>query len=460
MLAFIIWVIVLAVSIKLFASVSGSLSLTKPNLGSLIFYYSLLVSSYIGSLLIALDIDHYYMINKLHHDVYRYIGFGAVSFVMVFLPLSMLLVSRLAGFDAKKEFNDYLKKPVENTFSQKNEFYLLFLGLSLISMLAVAYTLLKTNQVPIFSLLKGNFSELGLQRIEAARNFHGNVYIRNIFAIALTPLLSLIAYVYAVKTRHLKWIFLFFALFACAVAISVYDLSKSPIFFYIIMYIFVRLYVGKLVLTWNKIIGYTLSGAVVIVGMYVFIQGVKDLESFFSYSSGPIGRIILAQISPTYLHLDLFGNSIPFLNGRSLPSIVIGWFDLEQVRSARLVMANAFPNRIDDGTGGVLNTLFIAEAYANFGYLGIILGTMYVGVLVQLIYIIFIRLPKNPVFLCLFIYFSINIPRTLVGGFTDFLFNPIWIFITCLFAGILLFIRFRLDLFAYFSRKKAAGNER
>jgi len=463
MLAMIVWIAVLIISILLFKSVSGSLSLTKPNLNSLIFYYSLLVSSYIGSLLIALDIDHYYMINKLDHEIYRYIGFAAVSFVMIALPLTMLVVNKIIGFDAKSEFNAYLKKPVEKTFSQRSEFYFLFLGISLVSMLAVAYTLLKTHQVPLFALLKGNLSEIGSLRIGAARGFGGNVYIRNIFAIALTPLLSLIAYVYAVKTKQLKWFFLFLALFGCAIVISVYDLSKSPIFFYIIMFIFVRIYIGKTVLTRGKIYALTITGAVAIVIMYVFIQGVTDVNAFFSYSSGPIGRIILAQISPTFLHLDIFGNSIPFLNGRSLPSIITSWFgidQLEQVRSARLVMANAFPNRIEDGTGGVLNTLFIAEAYANFGYLGIILGTIYVGILVQLIYIIFIRLPKNPVFLCLFIYFSINIPRTLVGGFTDFLFNPVWIFITFLFAGILLYIKFRLDLFSFFSKRKAASNER
>lgn len=455
MLAIIIWMAVLAISVILFKNVSGSLSLLKPNLNSLIFYYSLLVSSYIGSLLIALDIDHYYMINKLDHEVYRYIGFGAVSFVMIMLPLSMFIVSKLAGFDAKKEFNHYLKKPIEHTFTERNEFYLIFLGLSLISMLAVAYTLLKTSQVPIFALLKGNLSDLGMLRIDAARNFHGKVLIRNIFAIALTPLLSLIAYVYTVKTRQLKWGLLFLPLFACAVLISVYDLSKSPIIFYIIMFIFVQLYVGRLVLNRRRINFYVICGATLIILMYMFIQGVNDLGSYLSYSSGPIGRLILAQIAPTFLHLNIFGESIPFLHGSSLPSILIGWFDIEQVRSARLVMANAFPNRIEDGTGGVLNTLFIAEAYANFGYLGILFGTIYVGVLIQILYIIFIRLPKNPVFLCLFIYFSINIPRTLVGGFADFLFNPIWIFITCLFAGILLFIRIRLDLFSFFFKKKA-----
>lgn len=457
MLAIIVWTIVLIISIILFKRVSGSLSLMRPNLVSLIFYYSLLVSSFIGSLLIVLDIDHYYMINKLDHEVYRYIGFAAVSFVMVFLPLTMLAVSKMAGFDAKSEYAAYLKKPVQKTFSQGSEFYLLFLGLSLVCMLAVAYTLLKTIQLPILELLKGNLSELGNLRIEAARNFRGNVYIRNIFAIALTPLMSLIAYVYMVKTKQLKWFFLFWALFGCAIVISVYDLSKSPIFFYIIMFILVRIYIGKTVLTRGKITALLIAGSSAIVLMYVFIQDVKEIGAFFSYNSGPIGRIILAQISPTFLHLDIFGNSLPFLNGSSLPSIITKWFDIDQVRSARLVMANAFPNRIEDGTGGVLNTLFIAEAYANFGYLGIIFGTIYVGVLVQLIYIIFIRLPKNPIFLCLFIYFSINIPRTLVGGFTDFLFNPVWIFITGLFAGILLFIKFRLDLFALFSKRKATS---
>ena len=98
--------------------------------------------------------------------------------------------------------------------------------------------------------------------------------IRNIFAIALTPLLSLIAYVYTVKTRQLKWGLLFLPLFACAVLISVYDLSKSPIIFYIIMFIFVQLYVGKLVLNRRRINLYVISGATLIILMYVFIQGV------------------------------------------------------------------------------------------------------------------------------------------------------------------------------------------
>ncbi len=453
MLYILIWLIVLVLSAVFFYKAAGSLSLFTPNLISISFYYSFLITSFIGSLLIVLGIDHFYMMNKLDHQEYRLIGFIVVCFAMVFFPLTMFLVSKLAGFDAPKEFKTYLEKPIESAFNRKTEFYFLFAALSLISILAVMYTMLKTNQVPLFSLLKGaGGEELAKLRIDAGRNFSGNVLIRNIFAVALTPLLSIIAYVYSVKTRELKWRLLFLALFFSAILINVYDLAKSPVLFYLIMFILVRIYIGKTKFNAAKFIFVGSTGVLLLLFMYVFIFGQSNISSYLSYSTGPIGRIILSQIAPMFLHLDFFGNSVPFLNGASLPSSIIGLFDMNQVRSARVVMELAYPENVAAGIAGVLNTLYVAEAYANFGYIGIVAGTIYIAALVQVLYICFIRLPKNPVFLSLFIYFTINIPRTLVGGFTDFLFNPIWFLLTFLFVGILLFIRVRIDLTAYFKR--------
>lgn len=455
MLYVVIWFIILMVSTYFFNKASGTLSILKLNLNSLSFYYSFLVSSYIGSLLIVTGIDGYYMNNRLIHEESRLIGFFVICFVMLFYPLVMFLLSKIAGFNAKKEFELYLKKNIELPFKQKNEFFMIFLGLSMLSLFAIAYTLWKTPFIPILELIIGN-GELspGELRILAQRNFEGNVLVRNIFAIALTPLLSLIAYVYSAKTKLLKWKFLFLVLFAGTVIISVYDLAKSPIFFYLFMFLLLRLYLGKTKFSVKKLVLWGSIGTVILVGMYIVIQGVTEIDSYLSYNSGPIGRLILAQISPTFLHLDLFGQSLPFLKGQSLPSIFLNMFDIEQIRSARLVMTTVFPEKVEAGTAGVLNTLFIAEAYANFGYVGIVFATFYVATLVQIVYITFLRLPKNPIFLSLFIYFTVNIPRTLVGGFSDFLFNPIWFFICFLFVGILLFIRFRIDLTSYLLKKK------
>ena len=438
MLIFSIWLFTVVASTYLFKKVSGSLSLVKPNMISIIYYYSFLISSYIGGLLIALGIDDYYMIKRMDHEEYRIIGFILLTLLMILFPLTQLLVGRIFGFNAQLEFNSYLEKPVRTSVDKnKRIFRFAFSILTAISVLAVAYTILKTSTIPLFELMKGNTSELAKLRIDASRGISGlGVYIRNIFGLALTPVLSIIAFVYAGQSKSLYWRFVFFVLFMCSLFLSTYDLAKSPIFFYIIMLLLAGVFTNQLKLNWKKISLYLIAGTVLLVGMYVSIQGVKEIESFLAYNSGPIGRIILAQISPFFLHLDTFSHSISLLELKGLPSFIAGIFDVEQVRSARMVMENIFPENVDKGTGGVLNTIFIGEAFATFGYLGVIIAIIYVAAVIQILYIVFLRVQKTPVVIALFVYFTINIPRTLVGGFADFIFNPIWIFLTVTLAGL------------------------
>ncbi len=405
---------------------------------SIVYYYSFLISSYIGGLLIALGIDDYYMIKRMDHEEYRIIGFILLTLLMILFPLTQLVVGRILGFNAELEFNKYLQEPVRTSVDKnKRIFRLAFGALSAISVLAVAYTLLKTANVPLLELLKGNTSELAKLRIDASRGFSGiDVYIRNIFGIALTPVLSIVAFVYMTKSRALYWKVVFFTLFISSILISTYDLAKSPIFFYLIMLLLAGVYTQKLKLNWKRISGYIIAGSALLIVMYVAIQGVTELESFLAYNSGPIGRILLAQISPFFLHLDTFSHSLSPLEAKGLPSFIAGIFDIEQVRSARMVMENVFPENIDKGTGGVLNTIFLGEAFASYGYLGVIVAIIYIAAVIQVLYIIFLRLPKTPVVIALFVYFTINIPRTLVGGVADFFFNPIWIIMTVVLGGL------------------------
>ncbi|MGP4078977.1 O-antigen polymerase [Pseudalkalibacillus sp. R45] len=453
MLYIVLWLIVLTASMLLFKRVAGTLSLLKPNMISIIFYYSLLVSSFIGPLLIVLDIDHYYMINKLNHKEVEVNGFFFICFIMIFIPLSMLFISKVFGFRPKKELLDYINKPAAELFENKNEFYVVFLGLSFLGIGAVVYTLLMVDRVPLFAMFQGA-DNLAALRISASHDFQGNTLIRNIFGMALTPLLSFAAYIYWAETNKRKWMLLFFALFIASILINTYYLAKAPIFFYILMFILVRIYVRKTILTVPKVAAIGVTGVIGIVLMYVFVMNETNISSFLSYSSGPVGRLILAQISPFYLHLDLFGREAPFLWGQSLPSTLTNLFGYEQIRSAALAMEVYFPERVKEGTAGVLNTLYAAEAYANFGYTGIILGTLYVGMIIQIIYITFLRLPKHPIFLSLFIYFTVNIPRVVVGGFMDFLFNPLWLAVTIILLSILAFLKFKVDFLSYWNRAK------
>lgn len=438
------WVVIFIISTFLFRKVAGSISLLKPNMISLIYYYSLLLSSFIGPLLIALNIDKHYMLVRLEHQEYRTLGFIYIGFIMVFLPLTMLLISKWTGFNAKEEFNHYISKPLHISKSDSRDFFYVIASFSLVCILSIVYTFLKLEHIPILELLKGS-SNLGQLRIEAGRGFQGNQYIRNIFAIGLTPLLSFTAYVYACKTPLKRWRILFIILFALSLLVNIYDLQKAPVFFYILMFLLLNLYIGVIKLNYRIIFSLGILGSVLLILMYVFIQGVTSPKEFLSYNTGPIGRMILSQIAPFYLHLDLFGDEIPFLNGKSLPNLLLSLYDVEQIRSARLTMEHYYPEKVSAGIAGVLNTIYAGEAYANFGVAGIIIGTLYIAVFVQVMYICFIRLPKHPLTLSVFLYFTVNIPRVIVGGFVDFVFNPFWILIFVLFVGLLLMRKMKVD---------------
>lgn len=442
------WLITLIISIYLFKSVSGSLSILKPNLVSITFYYSLLVTCFIGALLIVLNIDEHYMLTRLQNNDYRKIGFYWICYVVICMPLVMLLVSRLFGFNAEKELNSYINKKVNLRDKEDKDVFLILMLLTIISIVAVIYMVALLNKVPIIELFKGT-PNLGELRIDAGRGFAGSAAFRNIFAIGLPPILSLIAYVYATKTKKLSWKVLFFVLFCISVFVNVYDLQKAPIFFYLLMLILISIYIGKLTLNYRKIMIIGILGFSLLGFLYLFNQDTSIAE-LLSYKTGPIGRMILSQIAPFYLHLELFGDRVGLLMGKSLPNIVLNLYDIEQVRSARLLMETYYPEKVEMGIAGVLNTIFAGEAFANFGYTGIVLGTIYVALFVQIIYIIFIRLPKHPIFLSLFVYFTVNIPRVLVGGFTDFIFNPYWFFLFVLLFGILVVSHFKQDFQKYY----------
>lgn len=427
MMYFLIWIMVLVLSFLLFRKVGGSMSLLTPNLISLTFYYSLLLSSFFGALFIALNIDDHYMVHLLSDDMYRYMGFYIICFIMVFMPLTMLLVSKIFGFDAHREFKSYIEAPVYREDNGKQLFWL-YVGFTLLALGATGYTILKLKSgIPLLALLKGNSSELGALRISAARGFGGSTIIRNIFGVALAPILSMITFVYFYQRKELRWFILFVITTGCAVFMQVYDLAKGPILFYMLMVLLLLIYLRIIKLNAFKLFVIGIGGAVLLVAMYVVIMGVRDPDQFLSFNRGPLGRLMLSQIAPFYLHLDLFTNRLDLLNGKSLPSSIVGLYGIEPVRSGRLAMEVFFSSRVEEGTAGVLNTLFAGEAYANFGYAGILAGTIYIGLYIQIIYMLFVRMPKTPLFLCLFIYFTVNIPRTVIGGFADFLWNPLWL---------------------------------
>lgn len=445
MLYITVWFTIVLFSILLFRNAAGTLSLSKLNLHSFIFYYSLLVSSYIGSLLIVLNIDQSYIIKKLMFEESREIGFWLVSTAMVLLPLTMVVTSRLMGFRPEGEFQKYWTAPLEEIYTEKKsrlDFYRCFVILASVSLFAVVYTLWKTFPFPLYNAILGSGTDLAVGRITAKSQISGaGNYLKNIMGIGLTPLLSMVAYSYAVMTKEKKWWYWFVVLFVGAILIQLYDLQKAPVLFYFAMFLLLRMWIGKTKLNAFRISAIGLLGVFYLIGIYtVFGVGGSDL---FSYNKGPIGRIILTQVAPMYTYVDRYDEVYPYLKEEGLPPTILKIYGEDPMRSAAKLMADLFPEKVEAGTAGVLNTLYIGELYASFGWFGVILGTIYLGVVIQLLYVLILRLPKHPIFLSLLIFFTVNIPRALVGGFSDLIFNVVWITLTIIILLPLFFISLR-----------------
>ncbi|MBE0471796.1 MAG: hypothetical protein IBX55_20090 [Methyloprofundus sp.] len=433
----------LAISYVLFRRVAGSLALTKLNLVSWFFYYQLISQSFIASILVVNGWDNHYAINRIGEDA-RFYGWLAVQYTMIALPLGMLGAVYLNGLNSNRRlFHSYINKPVDVALSLKDSFirYPLY-ALSVVAVFSIIYTfaMLKTN--PLFAALSG-FDALSLAglRQETHREFPGNVYIRNIFAIGLTPILAYISFAYWRQTKNKTDFIWFFTMFVSSFFILTYDLSKAPFVIFVLGFLFLLVLINGGV---SKKIFYAfgLVAFVLILSAYFLIMDVVDPLALFSYNSGIGGRILLSQAAGTYFAFEHFPSSHDFIGFASLSNFFNNIFGLEASdRAARILMTIFNPKAVEAGLAGVMNSLFIAEAWANFGLFGVIIAPLYVGFIIQVIFMFFLRSRKTPLMLGLLAYLSYSFPVT--GGFNDFFYNAglmivFFIFITVYIVGLLL----------------------
>jgi hypothetical protein len=143
---------------------------------------------------------------------------------------------------------------------------------------------------------------------------------------------------------------------------------------------------------------------------------------------------------------DIFPVHYDFIGFSSLSNFLSNTLNYDYVdRAARIAMYHFNPRGVESGIAGVMNSIYIAEAWANFGLFGVLISPLWVGFLLQSLYIFFLRRPKNPVYLGFFVSFSIG--GSVTGGFNDYIYNPGLVMMFMLFSAFMLmalFLRFFL----------------
>lgn len=400
---------------------------------SWIFYYNLILQSFIASVIVIYGLDDHYMIKRAG-DTARFYGWLAIQYTMIAMPLGMLLTTYAFGYKSNiRLFKNYLTTNLSGQLSVKDSYVRMILyGLSLLSILSVIYVLASLNTIPIIGVVKGLGKEvLAMQRTSAAREFGGIVYVRNIFALGLTPILTYISFSYWKMTKNKMDFVWFLFLFLASFFILTYSIAKGPFITFLFGFIFLNVLVNGKIKKSTLIIFFGFAFLLLVL-LYIFVAKVVDPKILFSFNTGIGGRILLTQSQGTFLSFEVFPKMVDHIGFHSVSNFLNQIFGIvTHERSARVLAEIYNPMGIEAGTTGVINSLFVAEGWANFGIVGVILSPLYVGAIIQSLFMSLISMRKTPLTVGLMTYFSYK--SSVTGGLNDYFFSAksIFLVLTC-----------------------------
>lgn len=428
MLLYLKFVLVLSLfclSCYLFKKASGTLNPAKTNIISYAFYL-FIIPSFIGASLVFLGWTDHYMIKKItdHNTINK--TYLIISLTAILLPISMIIWAKVFKINTTNDYNNYLLKAT----SEKDEkaVFVITLLISCVCLFFTAYMFFKMRSIPLLDLVLGrDGSHISTDRIAISSGNLMNPYIRNLVVLIFTPILSYLAFVYPLVTKKKRWYALFIVLLGASVLVKTYNFAKSPLAFYI--FAFVILYIViKGTIPFKRLA--VVVGICVFSILFMYFRNGFGLSRMFDIYNGPLGRTFFTQVGTLFLHVDLFPQHLPFLEGRSFsPSILNlftdGW---HHFRSGLVTMHFYAPEKVVEGIAGVMNTLFVGEAYANFGMKGAVFSIVYVGIVLKSAFLLLIKTKKTPINITIYIILTTLLVNATQGGFTDFVYNSSIIF--------------------------------
>ncbi|MBC8570463.1 oligosaccharide repeat unit polymerase [Zongyangia hominis] len=424
LLYLLLMVLGLMVSLYLFHRAAGTLNIGKINVVSLT-YFLFLIQTYLGISLIMLGFDKHYTLKYLTQgDGVLPTVFYVTIAAMILLPLVILGVFNIAKVKAGPAYDAYLQAPVRK---EKDEviFWLVIAGGGVCLLLLAVY-LLKIGYLPLLKMIAApadfNFA---LERTRINSIIVINQYVRNLLILQFIPLVSYITFAFSLSTRKMKWHVLTVVFFAAALVTKTNNFSKSPVIFHLFIYLLIFIYIRGGLKRWVQGVFWAAMAGLTM--LFYTVLGAGGMPNgWLDIYNGPLGRIIFTQVGTLSYSFDMFPAIYPYLGGRSFtPTLLrlVGADPARHLRSAKVIMDFYGSERVYDGTAGVMNSCFLGEAYANFGFWGILFSIFWVGLMLAVFFLLMLKLPKTPVTVVLSAVMACKLALMSQTGFTDFVYS-------------------------------------
>lgn len=339
------------------------------------------------------------------YQVY-FVKAGSELFIdkMVFLCLSSLVLSRSVLTTTGVP---------RGSIQEKNTTDLYLMIALFICLISVVYVVYSSKRLPILELFS-NKESLMTARFQSKFNYTGNIYVKNILFGKLIKFFALVAYsrsfVHGSSIgKPLLYIYIMLALF-----VELFDGEKAPLIIFLTSLLIVRMM--HVNINSRVLLLYGVFSFFLVLALYAIIETGDVLFLLQSM----MNRIFIVPVAGLLLTLKYIPAKLDFMWGASFPGWLIGPLGIEHKRSARAIMEVFNPSGVQNGTAGVMNSWFQAEAYANFGFLFALVAPLVVTFL-----LLFLRkflallTPSVRIAVVAFLFFEIPY----FGGFVDLVWN-------------------------------------
>lgn len=389
---------VFLISLGLFRAAAGEIGIFRLNMLSYPFYL-LMAFSFIGSILFAADVpflafDPSAFSGHFPDHAIRIKMWIAVMWMFVAVPTGAIFAQVVfrAGSMRRRLIAYRAQRIAVGCGLSEDALLVSFFIVGGGTLLLLLFRIWQSGEIPILNLVAtGDILDTQRLRSQYGRTTGLADVVDSIFNVGLVEWMSYVAYVMRRLTHRLVWTLLFGSFFAVSVALSLYRTQVAPVFFYILGFLVVRSIIGGKEIRIREVV----LGCALLVVLGAVFKGtagnwLEVLENTL------VGRVMIGQLLGFYEVFNIFPSKLGFIGMASTGRAIHGWFGMPTQESYGIIsMAVYNPGGVAAGTAGHMTTIFMGEAWANFGTIGLIVAPLWVGAAVQAVNLQFLSRRKS-----------------------------------------------------------------
>jgi hypothetical protein len=257
-------------------------------------------------------------------------------------------------------------------------------------------------------------------RSEMGNNFSGRYHWYRFFMRDVLQIATMAQFAVYLLSKRLFDLMVF----SIAAAVTTFSMitatEKGPLIYFMLGLLMVYLTVHRAGLLSKRSVFLGAPLLLILVGfLYTQFMGSPDLLK--GIENG-LARTLTGQMVGAYHYVQIFPEKVDYLLGRSFPNPG-GMFPWEPYSVTVEVMNIVNPSGRAAGVVGSMPTFFWGEMYANFGYFGVMIPPVFVGISLYWFNLTILCLPMRPVSIGFFVWFALHFIGLSGTGLSGFILN-------------------------------------